>query len=52
MWILAIMIYTARYEVVLVPYMEFDSFYFCTIQKGYLSRQLGMPLVCIRESSA
>ena len=51
-WILAIMIYTARYEAVLVPYMEFPNWQFCNAHKAYMSRELQLPLVCTQERGA
>jgi len=51
-WMLAIMIYTSRYEVVLIPYIEFPNWTLCNAWKASEPRELGLPLVCTQEADA
>ena len=51
-WLLAIMIYGARHEVTIIPYMEFPNQQLCELYKGGVSRELQLPLVCTQERGA
>ena len=51
-YILAIMVYGARHEVTLIPYMEFPNWQLCNAYKASESLELGLPLVCITEGEA
>ncbi len=51
-WILMIMIYTGRHEIMLVPYEEYQSQQVCEIWKGRESKDLGIPLTCVKEGGA
>ena len=51
-WILAIIIYGSRFEISLLPYEVFPNQTVCEAWKGRESKELKLPMTCIREGEA